>query len=98
MLLIRRQVFAQRPAGMQVLRCAAQLDSTGAQVDLVLTLAESGDELTGTLEFCADLYTDDTVSRMADHFLVRLLEAASATLSCCMIATATVSVLCTCRW
>ena len=98
MLPIRRQVLAQRPAGVQALRCAAQLDSTGAQVDLVLTLAESGDELTGTLEFCADLYTDDTISRMADHFLVRLLEAASATLSCCMIATATVSVLCTCRW
>ena len=57
-------------------RCAAQLDSTGAQVDLVLTLAESGDELTGTLEYCADLYTGDTVSRMADHFLVRPLEAA----------------------
>lgn len=48
-----------------------QLSSPGVQMDLVLMLAEVGDTLTGHLEYCTDLFSAETGSRMAGHLRVR---------------------------
>jgi len=39
-----------------------------SQVDLSLTVAESGDGLLGALEFDSDLFDDDTATRMVSYF------------------------------
>jgi len=47
-----------------------QLESPGAQVDVVLTLAEMRDELSGTLTYCSDLFSHETALRMVKHLQV----------------------------
>jgi len=47
-----------------------QLESPGAQVDVVLTLAEMKDELSGTLTYCSDLFSHETALRMVKHLQV----------------------------
>ena len=47
-----------------------QLKSAGVQVDLVLELVESGDKLTGHLEYCSDLFSPETATRMVGHLQV----------------------------
>ena len=51
-----------------------QLKSAGVQVDLVLELVETGDKLTGHLEYCSDLFSPETATRMAGHLQVSLRE------------------------
>ncbi|MGN7996499.1 non-ribosomal peptide synthase/polyketide synthase [Chitinophaga sp. 22308] len=51
---------------------------TTTKVDLNFTLEEVGGELRGCVEYCADLFREDTIQRMARHF-EQLLRTAVAT-------------------
>ncbi|WP_343745931.1 non-ribosomal peptide synthase/polyketide synthase [Chitinophaga sp.] len=51
---------------------------TSTKVDLNFTLEEVGEELRGCVEYCADLFREDTIRRMARHF-EQLLRTAVAT-------------------
>ena len=50
---------------------------TGARYDLTINLAETREGINGSIEFNRDLFTSDTVARMAMHF-ERLLQAVVA--------------------
>jgi non-ribosomal peptide synthetase component F/acyl carrier protein len=47
---------------------SVELEQQVAQFDLTLTLAETGEELQGSLQFNTDLFDASTISRMAGHF------------------------------
>ena len=55
-----------------------QADASAAQMDLVLELFESPDEVAGNLEYATDLFTRSTMDRMAGHLQVGSLRHASA--------------------
>ncbi|MCG8617543.1 MAG: amino acid adenylation domain-containing protein [Desulfobacterales bacterium] len=52
------------------------LDSLMVRMDMEFHLQESGDELTGMLLFCRDLFEPDTMARMVGHFIQLLQDAA----------------------
>ncbi|HVR96505.1 MAG TPA: amino acid adenylation domain-containing protein, partial [Thermoanaerobaculia bacterium] len=54
------------------------LPSRTAKFDLVLALAEAGDEIRGSIEYSADLFDAPTVSRLGERFRTLLEEAAAA--------------------
>jgi amino acid adenylation domain-containing protein len=49
------------------------MPATHAKFDLMITLRETGDGATGTIEYATDLFTEDTVTRIGRH-LVAVLE------------------------
>src|SRR5207253_1762792 len=50
------------------------LDSSSAEFELILSLVESEQGVTGVWEYNTDLFDRTTIERMVDHYL-RLLEA-----------------------
>jgi len=54
------------------------VEDATAKFELWLSLSDSGDELSGVIEYSTDLFEAGTIERMAGHFLALLEEAATA--------------------
>ena len=76
------------------MRLVGQADAGAAQMDLVLELLESADEVTGDLEYSTDLFERSTMKRMSVHLqvgalsvnvhvLVKLSADAGLSMCCC---------------
>ena len=50
--------------------CGGQAEASAAQMDLVLELLETPDDVAGSLEYATDLFTRSTMDRMAGHLQV----------------------------
>ncbi|MHA4810748.1 amino acid adenylation domain-containing protein, partial [Flavitalea flava] len=62
----RGEVRAGSPGGLEV-----RMEPSGhttSKFDLSLSLAESPDGLQGNIEYCTDLFKEETIRRMAGHF------------------------------
>ena len=59
-----------------------QAEASAAQMDLVLELFESPDEVVGNLEYATDLFARATMDRMAGHLQVGSLHQALGQLLC----------------
>ncbi|MFO7587676.1 MAG: amino acid adenylation domain-containing protein, partial [Gemmatimonadota bacterium] len=64
------------PAGLRI--SPVELDAGTAMFDLTLSMQEDGDDLSGSLEYDADLFDADSVRRLASHFEILLAEVARA--------------------
>ena len=56
--------------------CGGQAEASAAQMDLVLELLETPDDVAGGLEYATDLFTRSTMDRMAGHLQVGSLHPA----------------------
>ena len=75
--------FALGESGARMALGALELESLplthrGSAFDLSLSMAESGEGLSASLEYCTDLFTPSTAERMARHFASLLAELVAA--------------------
>ncbi len=55
---------------------AVETDVTTARFDLVLSMIQDGDSLAGAMEYNTDLFEEETIQRMVEHFLTLLEDVA----------------------
>jgi amino acid adenylation domain-containing protein len=71
--LFQSMFVLQTPASDRIWK-TEEIDTGTAKFDIFLSMMESGDSLTGTIEYNTDLFTADTITRIVGHFQT-LLEA-----------------------